>query len=1178
MYLNKLEIFGFKSFAQKTMFKFDDGLTAIIGPNGCGKSNIVDAIRWVLGEQRPTILRCDRMENVIFNGTASRKPLSISEVSMFIENTKQILPSEYTEIKITRRLYRSGESEYMLNNQPVRLMDIINLFADTGMGADAYSVIELKMVEQILSENAEERRRLFEEAAGIKKYKTRRKSALRKLDTTHQELTRLDDIISEVQKNVNSLSRQVGKARRYHEFNDELKKKDYIVSQLKIRSYESDLRPLEMEYGQIKRSKETLTAEIQTEEAQIERLQAQVVEMEHSYRGIAGRLQKADESIHEFQRDRQLRLQKIESLQERISSDEDEIKIQEQRIKDLDKKKKQFLAEVEKTRKEMNKIHADYQKSLEKQQKTDGEYRLVREEYQSFVRDNLQKFQESDKDKEAFQKIKVEKESLGEQLAKMETNLKGLRSSLQNADNVFKIQQKKIEESKKNYNGEQEKLDRLQKQIQGFEQQQAQLRSEINKMEGQHEKIRNRRDFLENLIENYEGFSESVQYIMLRRLEFGGLKDTLINLVSSPEQYRSAVENYLADISNYLVVEDVDTARQILMQVREREKGRLTLISLDMLNHARPVSPNNLPDGAESRRMKDVIDFDEKYEKLFKLLFDHVYLVHDLDTAVKMHQKHPHFTFVTNDGEVLQDWGNITGGMANDDHSLMGRSQQFEKVKAELELISQELEKKKTGLGESIAESQKQQGKFSEASELHKTAEKQISMMEKEADQVGYEVSRLKESVSETEREMESIQQLRKKLTDDEKGLLPKIQELDENIHNYQLKEKEIQQDQDIHEEKLRQMAEVSQKLQIEFLNLTSREKELNQKLEFLEQNRKDAGKFIEQRKQQIHKGTEEIEGLQNQGEGENEHLTSAYEKRDLIDTQRNELEKRLNNLKSTIQSQDVELKKRQRLLNEARDRLQKLELQIQELQVKKSGLKEQLEEKYGKEATRAEGEKLDPALTVHQVQAEIEDLREKLDRLGDVNPLAVKEHEKEKERLDFLRSQKDDLVSAEDQLMETIHKLNTTARKEFMTAFSKIRENFRKVFGEFFENGEGDLLLVESRDPLEANIDFTVNHKGRQLNTLTLLSAGEKTLTAISLLFAIYLVKPSPFCILDEVDAPLDDVNITNYTQAIKRFSKDTQFILVTHNKRTIEATQSLYGITMEEPGVSKVVSVRLD
>jgi len=1176
MYLNKLEIFGFKSFAQKTLFRFDDGLTAIIGPNGCGKSNIVDAIRWVLGEQRPTILRCDRMENVIFNGTATRKPLSISEVSMFIENTKQILPSEYTEIKITRRLYRSGESEYLLNNQPVRLMDIINLFADTGMGADAYSVIELKMVEQILSENAEERRRLFEEAAGIKKYKIRRKSALRKLDTTRQELTRLDDIISEIQKNVNSLSRQVGKAKRYHQFNDELKQKDYIITQLKIRAYETDLRPLEMEYEQIKRSKETLTTEIQTEEAHIERQQAQVVEMEHSYRGIAGRLQKADEGIHEFQRDRQLRLQKIESLQERISSDQNEIKIQERRIKDLDTEKKQLLSDVENTRKEMNKIHSDYEKSLEKHQKTESEYRLVREEYQNFVRDNLQKFQQSDKDKEAFQKIKIEKETLHQQLAKNETALQQLHDSVKQKENTLRTQQQNIQKLKKDYEAEQQKLDLLQRQIQELDQKQTQLRSEINQAEGQYEKIRNRRDFLEKLIENYEGFSESVQYVMSHKSEFRGLTDTLINLVNSEEKYRPAVENYLADISNYLVVEDVDTAQQILRHVRENEKGRLTLIPLNMLNHIQRVSAGTPPASTEVKRLKDVVTFDQKYDKLFNLLFEHVYLVPDLDAAIRLRWENPHFTYVTNNGEVLRDWGTITGGMANDHLSLMGRRQQFEEAKVEFEQISGELEKRKAELSGSLVESQKLQKEFGERSEKHREAEKQISLSEKDADQVGYEISRLKESVSGVDREMESIRQMQGKLTAQEKQLLPKIHELDANIHTYQLKEKEIQEDQKTQEEKLRRMAEASQKLQIEFLNLTSREKEFNQKLEFLEQNKKDAGNFIKQRKEQIQKNKKEIESLKHQSEGEDQQLNSAYEKRDLIDSQRNDLEKRLNDLKSAIQNQDVELKKRQRLLNEARDRLQKLELQIQELQVKKNSLKEQLQEKYGKESP--EQEKLDASLTVYQVQAEIEDLKEKLERLGDVNPLAVKEHEKEKERLDFLRSQKDDLVSAEDQLIETIHKLNTTARKEFTSAFSKIRENFRKVFGEFFQNGEADLLLVESRDPLEANIDFSVNHKGRQLNTLSLLSAGEKTLTAISLLFAIYLVKPSPFCILDEVDAPLDDVNISNYTHAIKRFSKDTQFILVTHNKRTIEATQSLYGITMEEPGVSKVVSVRFD
>ena len=1179
MYLNKLEIFGFKSFAQKSIFKFENGLTAIIGPNGCGKSNIVDAMRWVLGEQRPSILRCDRMENVIFNGTNSRKPLSVSEVSLFVENTKKILPSEYTELKVTRRLYRSGESEYLINNQQVRLLDIINMFADTGMGADAYSVIELKMVEQILSDNAEERRRLFEEAAGIKKYKIRRKSALRKLDSTRQELIRLEDILSEVQKNVNSLSRQVGKARRYHQFNDELKKKDNIITQLKIRSYESEMRPLEMEYEQIKRSKETLTTDVQGEEAQIEKLQAQVVDLEHSYREIVNRLQEADDEIHEFQKNRQLRLQKIESLQERISSDQSEIKTQKQRIGELEGGKKQALDEVDKTRKEMTKIQSDYEKSLTIHQKAEKEYHTVRDEYQNFVQSNLQKFQQSDKDKESFQKIKAERESLNRNHEKAKETLKQLQESLKSKQEILASQHENVQQLRTNHEARQAELNQLQKSIVDLEEKIAKYRTEINQIEGQKEKIRNRQDFLKKVIENYEGFSESVQYAMSRKSEFSGLVDILLNLVNSKEEYRVAVESYLADISNYLVVEDVNTARKILQHIRENEQGRLTIVPLSLLN-GNQVIPEIEPPSLNGKLipLKYVVTFDTKFEKLFELLFKNVYLTPDIDSAIAMHQKNSNLTYVTRGGELVRSWGNITGGNIGQSLSLMGRKQQFEEAGRELEAVIQKLEKKQIELDHFKEEIQNKQKEYSERSEYLKNAEREILSLEREADQSSYEVSRLKDTQNATEQEISSILETQKELADQEKQLLPKMRELDDNVHTYQLKEKEILQDQKTQEEKLHKISETTQKLQIEFLNLTSLEKELNQKLEFIEQNQKDAQDFIVQRGQNIEKSKKEIESLTTHSEDEDEQLNSAYEKRDLIEAQRNDLEKRMNNLKSKIQNQDIDLKKRQRLLNEARERLQKLELQIKELQVKKTSMAEQLQEKYGKSTAEVELEKLGPSLTVNQVQAEIEELREKLERLGDVNPLAIKEHEKEKERLDFLKSQKEDLVSAEDQLMETIHKLNTTARKEFMNAFSKIRENFKKVFGEFFENGEGDLLLVESRDPLEANIDFTITHKGRQLNTLALLSAGEKTLTAISLLFAIYLVKPSPFCILDEVDAPLDDVNITRYTHAIKRFSKDTQFILVTHNKRTIEATQSLYGITMEEPGVSKVVSVRLD
>jgi chromosome segregation protein len=1179
MYLSKLEIFGFKSFAQKAVIKFDEGLTSIIGPNGCGKSNIVDAIRWVLGEQRPTILRCDRMENLIFNGSTSRKPLSISEVSMHIENNRQILPSDYTEVKITRRLFRSGESEYLINGQTVRLMDIVNLFTDTGMGADAYSVIELKMVEQILSENAEERRRLFEEAAGIKKYKQRRKSALRKLETTRQELVRLDDIISEIKKTVNSLARQVGKARRYHAYKNNLKEKDLLLTLLKLRAYDGDLKPLKMEFNQLTKTKDILTAEVHSKEAKLEEMHAQAVDLEHSYREVATRLKEADEKILEQQKNQQLRLQRIESFRERVNSDRHEVELQQQKIKEMMVEKDLLLDEVQKIRTSLLEKEEAHRKSIKHQMQIEAQYRFAREEYQNFIQENIVTIQGSNSTKEEYQTIKIEKENTE---ARLQTNLDRLgkiKTSIDEKQVQYKSFKEEFDRVSEGTKKDRNSIVEMEKQIKYSKEWQDSIRSQSSQIEGQLEKSRSRKDFLKRLIENYEGFSESVQYVMSHKSDYKGLVDTLANLVDIKDEFRLALESYLAEISTFLIVEEVNTARDILYHVREQGKGRLNLIPLPLINSNYRLHNSILPAGnSQITSLKELINYDTTYEDLFCFLFDRVFLVENLDDALKLRNDYPDLTFVTKDGDILRDWGNLTGGMQNSRIGLIGRKNQFESTAEELD----GLELKHKGLEEELSRTNKNlEHKIEQL--LHKQEalkkwEMDLNTIRGEVNKRSYEISHLTETLQNIETEITTLQEKQKQLCQREKELNPLIREMDEKIKTYYSLELEMREVQTGQENQLKLITDATQKLQFEFLNLNSLEKEKQQKLNFIEQNNRESQNFIQQREMNIQNLDEEIQKLQKINQESDVELESTFQKRDVIEKDKNGLEQQLNDMQSNIQTNEIELKKKQRLWNEARERLQQLELQIKELQVKKESVIEHLQEKYGDVVSEIDPDELDSGLTIEQVQAEIDKLRQKLEGLGDVNPLAIKEHEKEKERQEFLQSQSEDLISAEDQLMETIHKLNSTARKAFMETFEKIRKNFQKVFNDFFETGEADLVLVESRDPLEANIDISIDLKGKHLNTLSLLSAGEKTLTAISMLFAIYLVKPSPFCILDEVDAPLDDVNITRYTNALKRFSKDTQFILVTHNKRTIEATESLYGITMEESGVSKVVSVRLD
>ena len=1179
MYLSKLEVFGFKSFAHKFTFQFNDGITAIIGPNGCGKSNIVDSIRWVLGEQRPTLLRLDKMENLIFNGTAVRKPLSMVEVSMLIENTKNILPSIYSEVKITRRFYRSGESEYLLNNRLVRLKDIIDLFADTGMGSDAYSVIELKMVEQILSENAEERRRLFEEAAGIKKYKFRRKSALRKLETTEQELLRLNDIIVEVQKTVNSLSRQVGKARRYHQFKDELRQKELYIYQIRKKHYQDDLVPLREEFEQVRQTRERLGKEVTQDEADLEKLQTKAVDLENQFRSVSAHLNGLDIQVREIQQKVQLNEQKIESSRENISEREKEIARLQLRAEELHQQLTGVGQEKEKRVAELSAAEAEFNQQQQEQRKAEGDLAGARQKFQGFRELNLLHLREIGQEKEEFQKLSFEKQSQLQQLEKLQSIHQGLQEE-------NKIQSHKLLQLESEYKKSQEdlkineqELQLLKGKIAELEAENSSLESEKNRLLGQLEKSQSRQDFLKGLIENYEGFSDSVQHVMSQRQNYHGIVDTLASMVDTSDQYRLALENYLESVGHYLVVNELDTAREIFREVQLQQKGRLTILPLPLLTRLEQ-NPEKFPvvnGGAVF--LKNVVRYDRQYENLFRVLFNRVIVVSDLDTALGFQQQWPEYQYITRSGDIVGGWGEITSGTSEVRLNLTGRRAEFEELSKNTSQLQDTLQQQEEKINQQRERLQKKRERLQEFENLQQEYQKNHAALEQQYHQQKYESDRLVERLGEIGIEIQQVTFRIEELTGREQLLQPVVLSADTRQQDLQNEETRMSQELEKTEQRFSQIFQQTQHIQLNYLNRQSQLKELQQKTEFLQQSETENVERTAEARQEITNFLKLIENIQTENNTFRTDLDHRYQERDKIEKEKLEVENNYQALKSLILSREEEIKKLHRRWNQSLERLKELELKIQEIEIKLNTQQEQYREQYGDDLERLIQEHPIPEnTTVLQMQEEIQKLRQSIEALGEVNPLAIKEFEKEKERLDFLKTQQEDLLKAKTELMETITKLNKTARQLFMDTFEKINENFRGVFGKFFEGGQAELRLVENSDPLEANIDISVHIKGKRLTTLNLMSAGEKTLTAISLLFAIYLYKPSPFCILDEVDAPLDDVNISRYTHALKEFSQNTQFILVTHNKMTMQAAQAMYGITMEEPGVSKVVSVRFE
>ncbi|RMG61877.1 MAG: chromosome segregation protein SMC [Calditrichaeota bacterium] len=1174
MYLTRLEILGFKSFAQKVVLKFNDGLTAIVGPNGCGKSNIVDAIRWVLGEQRPSVLRCERMENLIFGGTSTRKPLSLAEVSLYLENNKNILPTEYSEVKITRRLTRSGESEYLLNNQPVRLMDIVNLFADTGMGADAYSVIELKMVEQILNENPEERRRLFEEAAGIKKYKSRRRAALRKLDTTHQELNRLNDIIAEVQKKVNSLSRQVGKARRYHQFKQALSEKQLQLYRVKLRSLEEALVPLNAEYDEVSHVRDRLNAEIHNDESKLAAQQTRAVDLEQAFRRIANQLYQQEEAIRNLRGDIQLLKQRRESLEERVAEHRQEVAAHRERQKKQQQERAELIEQQKRLEADAKRAERNYHQAVEQQNEAEAAYQKLREQHQAYVQRHLNQLQAAEEVRETYRVYQARLQELLQRLArKAEANqrLEEQRRELEQGLGKAEADLAALVKDEEIYRRELEQVNRSQEA--NAVQAQA-LRDELNRIQGELETARSRQEFLANLIRQHQGFSESVQYVLSHRDRFPGLLDTLANLIDCPEQVRPALERLLGEKVGTLVVRSVNDARQVLAAVKEAKKGSVSVVPLEL------VPREDLPDHGFPGSVQPLlaqVNGPPELKPLLARLLAGACLVEHLEQALSLRQQFPQATFLTASGHVLFPWGEITVGRFGGDIPIIGRGKALEQASRAVDALSEKL----NGLNDQLEQLAREQRALHEKrahfQQYLAEVEKQKHQAEKKRDQQLFEKTRLDELLEEGRLELADWENQKAELERQLQELSPRVEQFDLALNRYQAEEQEHQQKLRALEDELKQRREQVQQCQLKMLNLSAREKELRQQLHFLDKSEQESAAAIARRETEIEQMCRQIEQLNQEIADKEATLEQTLRVRDGVEKEKNAVEKDFQELKSQIQLFEQEVKKKQRLLNQARERLQQLALQRREYQVRIDSIREQIREQFGQDAVTSPAD-LDETLSEQQLQEEIEALQKKLASLGEVNPLAIREHEEEKKRLEFLQEQQADVLEAEKRLLETIRKLNKTARSQFLETFNQINENFKRVFHEFFDAGSAELYLEEGKDPLEASVEIAVTMKGKKLRSLSLLSAGEKTLTAISMLFAIYLVKPSPFCILDEVDAPLDDVNIGRFLRALKAFSKDTQFILVTHNKKTMEATETLYGVTMEEPGVSKIVSVRVN
>jgi len=1176
MYLSKLEIIGFKSFAQKTLLKFDAGMTAIVGPNGCGKSNVVDAIRWGLGEQRAATLRSDLMENVIFNGTRTRKPLGMSEVSITIENNKGILPTEYQEVTITRRLFRSGESEYLLNKAQCRLRDIVELFMDTGMGANAYSVIELKMIETILSDRTEERRKLFEEAAGVTKYKARRKEALRRLDEVANDLARVDDIVKEVTKAVSSLERQAEKAKRHAELSTELRALEIELLEREYAQTFDHIQPLVAELHNAESQRDRLTGELSKYEALLDviereenEIEAQMLSSERSVKEKSEIIQRTRETIIATEE----RIRALHEQKARASSEYDR----------LEKEKIELSERIETLREAYERAGADREKLAEEKR----EKEQVHTEAESIVRArraDLQRARDAvytllDKRNERSNELGMRKariEELERRLSKFEGEYHSLQekhSGLERdartlVDELSNVSQR-IASAEAEHQSAMDKQESLKTKLDELQNASFTVQNEIGK------KI-SKIEFFTGLVEQGIGAGEGTQYLLSDSGWASTDPITVADAFDCDPDYRVAFESALGETAYYLIVESSKEAFEAVDVLKHSQKGKATLIALDRVPALERVDGVALPNNA--KRALSLARFTERYGNLFRMLLSEIAMVDSIQAGFELLDTAPSVErCVTMDGEVITRAGFVKGGSKKSTEGiLIGKREQIRELEVDVANLKAELDRYEREIAETNAAFETIDSRSLLATV--REAEESRRAVQVRAGQVQYELKRTGE-----QRESLASEELR--LKNDLAPLVDSLGSIETQVSEFEREHgtalEESVKMQQVVEEAERLLAEESQRstdVQVRFAGLISEVSRLESETRQAERAIQNATQLAEQRQRERERAESDLV----------DHSAKLEEFRAMLaglEDQLSAASGHHNDVAELRKSKQTEAHKYREALREERQEHDKtinitheLQLKIQELEGKLRQLEERAKEEFEIQQIEPKTYPEDDAFHFGDSRENARELKQKIKNLGAVNLLAYDEFQKESERLEFLTTQRRDLAEAQKNLTTMIEEINVTATEQFLTTFEQIRANFQDIFRSLFAEGDTcNLSLEDGKDPLEAQIEILAQPRGKRPHSIDLLSTGEKTLTAIALLFAIYLVKPSPFCILDEVDAPLDDNSIDRFLTIIRRFAANTQFIVVTHNKRTMAAADALYGVTQEEDGVSKIVSVRL-
>lgn len=1164
MRLKSLEIKGFKSFADKTLINLDNQITGIVGPNGCGKSNIVDAIRWVIGEHKIKTLRSDNLEDLIFNGSRTRNGSGLAEVSLTFENTKNLLPTDFNTVTISRKFYRNGESEYRLNDVTCRLKDINNLFMDTGVTSDSYSIIELGMVDDIIKDKENSRRRMLEQAAGISIYKTRKKEAKQKLDATEQDLNRIEDLLFEISNNLRTLESQAKKAEKYHQIKGEYRDATVEFVKASLQDFNTDYQALSTQQQHEVDRILGLETIIGTEGAAIEAQKLALTQREEELQNLQKAFNQLVDQLRKTENHKSLSQQRIEHLHQLIGNIQNTIQESGKQIDSLlqttEAAGQKLAAEQEtlqslKTSVEQLRSTLDTKRGIYDTQKKDLD--KLRNEHQQL---QVKQF-------DSEKKVAVAENTISNQqrsIQQLEDEQKNRLNEIQRQQQLHAEQLKTLEAKRLELEAMQKRQDEATEKLLASQAQLDELRVQLFEENRKLDAKQNEFNLLKSLIDSLEGYPDSIKFLNKNSAWNHGAV-LLSETFNVKDEYRTAIESYLDKYLNYYVVDTPEQAYAAIALLKEQKKGKAGFFILSEIA-AKAKQDETI---AHAVPALQAIQVKEKYQTLLNDLLQGVFIAESEEANAQ------HGILLQKDGTGYQSGPQVYGGSVGIfEGNKIGRTQRLEKLNADIAELQTSVNQHK----QQINDTQQLIVGFNQEikkDELKRSTD-EINRLENTLVQIGHRIETFTQQNNQSAERSKALQQQMEAT----RAAIAETQTLyGEMKQQLNLAFNSLQESQTKFSQAEADYNRSNEEYNQQHLILTRQQSRINEIIN----ERAIREKQVEELKHKISDNEKQADQIQHQlGETQTqlkeveEEVYRLLQAKENSEKDLNEKDRAFHVERNNLNEKESELNKKRREKESAEAVLTSVKDKLTEMKLQLAAMKERLHVEFNIELDDVLKQERSTELSIDELQGETEKLKKRIDNLGEVNPMAVEAFREMKSRYDFIQEQKADLNDAKESLMKTIEEVEQTANQKFLDTFDRVKENFINVFHALFTQDDVcDMKLVDPSNPAETPIEIYAQPKGKKPSTLTQLSGGEKTLTSAAFLFAIYLIKPAPFCILDEVDAPLDDANVGKFTNMIRRFSDNSQFIIVTHNKQTMASVDVIYGVTMQEAGVSKLVPV---